>query len=170
MTELGPPNINRWFNVILINIFGAIWNRRNMCRFQDNSIPCKTSINTIISSVSFSVNYTTIVQSTIMSDFMILKSFFIKIHPPNAPEIKEMMWFPLVTLGLSITLKVLLIIVLFLLSSIRRKVGLVFGLNLISGLSAWLLRHLKLFFGTYIIVGKTVMICLEIWLSAYSHL
>lgn len=96
MTELGPPNINRWFNVILINTFGAIWDRRNMCRFQDNRIPCKTSINTIISSVSFSVNYTTIVASTSMSDFMILKSFFVKIHPPNAPEIKEMMWFPLV--------------------------------------------------------------------------
>jgi len=65
-----------------------------MWSFRANLIPCKTLINVIISNVSLSGNYTNIVGSSRIFYFMILKSFYVKIHPPNVPKTKEMMWLP----------------------------------------------------------------------------
>ncbi|MCI35140.1 hypothetical protein A2U01_0056361, partial [Trifolium medium] len=31
-----------------------------------------------------------------MVDFRIIKAFNVKIHPPNAPSIKEVVWLPLI--------------------------------------------------------------------------
>lgn len=96
----------------VINIFHAIWHCRNMWRFQANLIPCKTSTNVIISNVSLSGNYANIVASSKHFLFMILESFYVKIHPPNVPKIKEMMWLPPVYLWIKCNIMALLMVVM----------------------------------------------------------
>jgi ribonuclease HI len=78
----------------IINIISAIWFRRNQARFQDKHIHWKIIINNIISSVHLSGCHTSKTSSPDMTEFRILKHFRINIHPPNAPQIKEVIWSP----------------------------------------------------------------------------
>lgn len=64
-----------------------------MCIFQNNLIPLKTLINTIISNDYLGCDCINIDASPNMSDFIILKAFYIKIHSPNA-NIKEVIRLP----------------------------------------------------------------------------
>jgi ribonuclease HI len=78
----------------LINIFSTIWFVRNQARFNDKLIPWRTAINLVISSVALSGNLSRVSGHCPIQDFSILKHFNIKVHPPNAPTIKEVLWSP----------------------------------------------------------------------------
>jgi len=78
----------------LINIFSTIWYVRNQARFNDKAINWRTAINLIISSVALSGNLSRTSGHCSIQDFSILKHFNIKVHPPDAPLIKEVIWSP----------------------------------------------------------------------------
>jgi ribonuclease HI len=78
----------------LINIFSTIWFVKNQARFNDKLIPWRTAINLVISSVALSGNLSRVFGHCPIQDFSILKHFNIKVHPPNAPTIKEVLWSP----------------------------------------------------------------------------
>lgn len=78
----------------IVNIISAIWFERNQVRFQDKIIHWKIILNNIISLVYLSGSNTSKAASPNMREFSILKYFRVPIHPPKAPQIKEVIWFP----------------------------------------------------------------------------
>jgi len=78
----------------IINIFNAVWFARNQTRFNDKVSHWRSAISVIISNTSLSGNLTTKKASSAMADFSILKKFNVSIHPPNAPQIIEVIWSP----------------------------------------------------------------------------
>ena len=78
----------------IINIFNAVWFARNQTRFNDKVSHWRSAISVIISNTSLSGNLTNKRASSAMADFSILKKFNVSIHPPNAPQIIEVIWSP----------------------------------------------------------------------------
>jgi ribonuclease HI len=78
----------------VINILSTLWYVRNQARFNNNKIHWKSAINQISSSVTLTGNNTNFTSTSSMTDFQILKKFSIRIHPPIAPQIKEIIWQP----------------------------------------------------------------------------
>jgi len=78
----------------LINIISTIWFVRNQSRFEDKIIPWRFIINIISSNVALSGNFSKASGHCSIQEFSILKYFNIKIHTPNAPLIKEVIWTP----------------------------------------------------------------------------
>lgn len=78
----------------IVNIISAIWFRRNQARFQDKLIHWKIILNNVISSVNISGCNTSKTSSPDMREFQIMKYFKVQIHPPKAPQIKEVIWSP----------------------------------------------------------------------------
>lgn len=78
----------------IVNIIYAIWYRRNQARFQDRHIHWKIILNNIISCVHLSGCNTCKTSSPDMREFQIRKYFKVQIHPPKAPQIKEVIWSP----------------------------------------------------------------------------
>lgn len=58
----------------LINIFNGVWYARNQLRFQNTKIPWRATLD--------------------VSNFM-LRKFSVKLHPPWAPQVIEVIWIPL---------------------------------------------------------------------------
>lgn len=63
-------------------------------RFNDKHIHGKVIINVIISSVYLSGSKTNKTSGRDIREFTILKCFKVNLHPPKAPHIKEVFWFP----------------------------------------------------------------------------
>jgi ribonuclease HI len=78
----------------LVNIFSTIWFVRNQARFNNRLVHWKNSISIICSNVSLSGNKTKQIFRSSMSDFSILKKFKVSIHPPKAPSVVEVIWYP----------------------------------------------------------------------------
>ncbi|MCH82427.1 ribonuclease H protein, partial [Trifolium medium] len=78
----------------LINIISTIWWVRNQARFKNMSVNWRKVVSMISSNVSLSGNMTKSTYHSSMSDFKILKSFRVSVHPPRAPSIKEVLWQP----------------------------------------------------------------------------
>jgi hypothetical protein len=66
----------------------------NSCRFHDKKIDWRIAINFIISNVCLSENCTNTSVCTNMVEFVILKPFNAKIHPPKTSRIKAILWHP----------------------------------------------------------------------------
>lgn len=78
----------------IINILATIWYARNTSRFKGKAIHWKTSIAIISSNVTLSGNNPQAPSNSSMTDFAIIKKFNVNIHPPRAPQIKEVIWHP----------------------------------------------------------------------------
>jgi len=78
----------------IINIINNIWYCRNHIRFQAKVHNWRLAINNIISAVALSGNNTSKFSNSSVRDLIILKKFSITIHPPKAPNIKEIIWQP----------------------------------------------------------------------------
>lgn len=78
----------------LINIYWSIWFARNNARFNNKKIHWKSSISSILSAASLTGNLTNKKGHTDMRNFTVLKKFGVCIHPPNAPKIIEVVWYP----------------------------------------------------------------------------
>lgn len=78
----------------VVNIISTIWFIRNQACFQNKQINWRIAINTIISNVSLSGNHTIKTSAASMTEFVIMKTFKVNIHPPKAPSIKEVIWQP----------------------------------------------------------------------------
>ena len=78
----------------IINIVCAISYARNQIRFNNTSIHWKSSIVNIISNMALSGNSTSKCSNNSISDFAVLKAFDLKILPPKAPPIREVLWQP----------------------------------------------------------------------------
>src|ERR1044072_9095692 len=78
----------------IINLFSTIWYCRNQARFNNRVVHWRSAINLIISNVHLSGSKTNKSASPDIREFMILKLFKIDIHPPKAPDIKEVIWCP----------------------------------------------------------------------------
>jgi ribonuclease HI len=78
----------------IINIISTIWYNRNQCRFNDKKTNWRKPVNSIISAVALSGNNTSKASTSSIRDFILLKKFNIKIRPPKAPIIKEVIWSP----------------------------------------------------------------------------
>lgn len=74
--------------------YNTIWYCRNQKRFNDKTISSRAAINMVISATSLSGNLTKLAASSSISEFVILKSFDIKINPPKPNIIKEVLWSP----------------------------------------------------------------------------
>ena len=75
-------------------IVNIIWFSRNQARFQNKIIHWKAAINLIISGTALSGNNTHKTSAADITEFVILKALKIKIRPPRAPTIKEVIWHP----------------------------------------------------------------------------
>jgi ribonuclease HI len=78
----------------LVNIISTIWFVRNQARFHDKIIHWSKAISIVKASVSLSGNMTNLTYYSSMTDFVILKTFRVNIHPHKAPSIKEVLWAP----------------------------------------------------------------------------
>jgi len=78
----------------IVNVLSAIWFARNSARFKGKDIHWKTTIALISSSVTLSGNNSKDTSNSSMTDFAIIKKFKVNIHPPRAPQIKEVLWQP----------------------------------------------------------------------------
>jgi len=78
----------------MVNVLSTIWFARNSARFKNKSIHWKSAISSISSNVTFSGNNTKASSNSSMTDFAIIKKFRVNVHPPRAPQIKEVMWHP----------------------------------------------------------------------------
>ena len=74
-----------------------IWFVRNQVRFQDKTVHWKFAINMVIASASISGNHTKQTSRINMFEFSVMKACRVNIKPPNAPVIKEVMWYPPIT-------------------------------------------------------------------------
>jgi len=75
----------------IINIYNEIWCARNQLIFQNNKIPWKTSL---ASSTTLSGNLSKSVVVNNVSNFMQLRKFGVKLNPPRAPKVIEVIWQP----------------------------------------------------------------------------
>jgi len=80
-------------NAALVFTINSVWYARNQIKFNNRKIPWKSSISSIISNVNITGNCTN-ATSLSMLDFSLLKKFNITLHPPKAPQIKEIFWNP----------------------------------------------------------------------------
>jgi len=78
----------------VINTVNAIWFARNQKRFNNKTIHWRSSIAKILADANLSGNLTSKTSSSAISDFVILKTFNVNIHPPKAPSIIEVLWQP----------------------------------------------------------------------------
>ncbi|KAK2406970.1 hypothetical protein QL285_042639 [Trifolium repens] len=78
----------------IINIINIIWFYRNQSRFNNVKPLLNSAKSLIIAYTSISGNNTKATATPSMIDFTILKCFNVKLHPPNAPIIKEVVWSP----------------------------------------------------------------------------
>ncbi|CAJ2661751.1 unnamed protein product [Trifolium pratense] len=76
----------------IVNIINMIWLARNNMRFNNIKTSRHSAIAFISSNVVLSGNKTKLLASGSIRDFSILKYFNINIHPPKAPQIKEVIW------------------------------------------------------------------------------
>ncbi|CAJ2628490.1 unnamed protein product [Trifolium pratense] len=88
------PQCKITIKAALINLLNAIWFARNNARFNNKVTHWKSAVTWIISSTSLAGNISSCVSSSSMRDFMILKCFNVKLHPPNPLVIKEVIWQP----------------------------------------------------------------------------
>jgi len=65
---------------------------RNQARFCDEQLHWRTAINLTVSKVNLSGSKTKKYAYGSISEFRVLKVFNIIIHPPKAPDIKEVIW------------------------------------------------------------------------------
>jgi len=87
------PQCKLLVNSTIINILNSIWYARNQQRFENKKIHWKSSISSIISSVTIAGNNSKAISLS-MSDFSLLKKFDITLHPPRAPKIIEVICHP----------------------------------------------------------------------------
>jgi len=80
-------------NSAVINIINAIWFARNQLRFNNKKIHRKSSIASVMALVSLAGNNSK-TTSLSMLDFSLLKKFNISLHPPRAPKVIEVIWYP----------------------------------------------------------------------------
>jgi len=73
----------------LVNILNVIWFVRNQLKYVDRLIPWQSAINLVIAYVSLPGNKTNKFAGDSISEFSIHKTFNINLHPPKAPEIRE---------------------------------------------------------------------------------
>ncbi|CAJ2673343.1 unnamed protein product [Trifolium pratense] len=78
----------------IVNIINMIWLARNNMRFNNIKTSRHSAIALISSNAALSGNKTKLLASGSIRDFSILKYFNINIHPPKAPQIKEVIWCP----------------------------------------------------------------------------
>jgi ribonuclease HI len=78
----------------IVNIINMIWLARNNMRFNNKKTTWHSAIALICSNVALSGNKTKLLASRSIRDFSIIKYFNINIHPPKAPQIKEVIWCP----------------------------------------------------------------------------
>ena len=90
------PQCKVVIQAILVNIFHVIWYVRNQSRFSNKKIHWRVAINLIVANVSLSGNNTSKAACNSITEFSILKTFNIAIHPPKAPRIIEVLWHPLI--------------------------------------------------------------------------
>jgi ribonuclease HI len=67
---------------------------RNNARFLDKATNWRNAISWISANSALAGNNTSLCSNSSMSDFKFLKQFNINIHPPKAPNIKEVIWMP----------------------------------------------------------------------------
>jgi len=78
----------------IINVLSTIWFSRNTAGFKDKTIHRKSAISLISSNVALFGNNSKASSNSSMSNFAIIKKFRVNIHPPRAPQIKEVIWHP----------------------------------------------------------------------------
>jgi len=88
------PQCKLAIQATIICIINAIWSTRNNARFNNRTTHWKQAVSQIISSVSLSAKMSTLAASSSMTEFTILKSLNVKIHPPKSLIIKEVFWHP----------------------------------------------------------------------------
>jgi ribonuclease HI len=88
------PQCKTVISAAVINIINVIWYCRNQSRVNNVKPLFNSARSLIIANVSISGNNTTATATASMRDFSILKFFNVKLHPPNAPVIKEVLWLP----------------------------------------------------------------------------
>jgi hypothetical protein len=81
--------------VDIINIVNTIWDCKNQARFHDKKVKFQNAINRICANISILLVILPSLWLRSMQKFQLLKAFSIKVHPPNAPQIKEVYWYPL---------------------------------------------------------------------------
>ena len=91
------PQCNLVLKACMINIINTIWLNRNNRRFQDKQMHWKSAINLIIAQTSVAGNNTNASYKGDMQEFTFLKACKVKIRPPRAPTIKEVIWIPPLT-------------------------------------------------------------------------
>lgn len=79
---------------VLVNIINIISYSRNQIRFHGNHIHWRTAINMVISNVALSANNSSKTACNLISEFSLLKALCMELHPPRAPKIIEVIWFP----------------------------------------------------------------------------
>ena len=77
-----------------INIFSAIWQARNLPRFQNKKFHWKSAISHIIANVSLSASNSNLPASSNIKEFSILKAFNVSINPSRLLLVKEVLWCP----------------------------------------------------------------------------
>jgi len=82
------PQCRLVITAAMINIICTVWYARNQLRFSSRKIHWKSSLY-IISSTALTGNLSKVVASASVSNFVILKRFNVRIHPPKAPNIIE---------------------------------------------------------------------------------
>jgi hypothetical protein len=63
-------------------------------RFQNKKIPWKTTLATIMSNTALSGNLSKTVAYANVSNFMLLRKFNVRMHPPKAPKVIEVICQP----------------------------------------------------------------------------
>ncbi|CAI8599888.1 unnamed protein product [Vicia faba] len=82
------------FKVVTIFIINAIWMAHNSSRFKEKFITVSSSKVYILSTCSLAGEHSSVLCHIRMSDFVLLKFFKIRIKPPNAPKIVEVILKP----------------------------------------------------------------------------
>lgn len=76
----------------IVHITNSIWMSCNHVRFHNRTTHWKMALNQILVEVAFIGNITTKMVSSSIHEFTIFKSFKLKLHPPKAMRIIEVIW------------------------------------------------------------------------------
>ena len=88
------PQCKTVITASIINICNGIWYARNQLRFQNKRIPWKSTLASIASCTALSGNLSKSVAFANVSNFMLLRKFNVKLNPPRAPKVIEVIWQP----------------------------------------------------------------------------